>query len=117
MTVLLVVSERRTYSPLPIMPPSSGVAARTLNTLVSLPILSIHTRTLAHLCVGLFAPSAGQHLKDEQRRRRSQFDRGTSLAEREEFYYDDGSIHSAYRGYLQRESTSLPLPNHELTCT
>ncbi len=36
---------------------------------------------------GLFAPSAGQHMRDEQRRRRSQFDRGTSLAEREE--YDD----------------------------
>jgi hypothetical protein len=35
--------------------------------------------------VGLFAPSAGQHLRDEQRRRRSQFDRGTSLAEQEEY--------------------------------
>ncbi|TAQ84157.1 hypothetical protein B7494_g7530 [Chlorociboria aeruginascens] len=39
--------------------------------------------------VGLFAPSAGQHLRDEQRRRRSQYDRGTSLAEREEYGYDD----------------------------
>lgn len=35
--------------------------------------------------VGLFAPSAGQHMRDEQRRRKSQYDRGTSLAEREEF--------------------------------
>ncbi|KAL2068332.1 hypothetical protein VTL71DRAFT_16430 [Oculimacula yallundae] len=39
--------------------------------------------------VGLFAPSAGQHFRDEQRRRRSQYDRGTSLAERDE-YYDEG---------------------------
>ncbi|TGO69124.1 hypothetical protein BOTNAR_0015g00400 [Botryotinia narcissicola] len=39
--------------------------------------------------VGLFAPSAGQHLRDEQRRRRSQYDRGTSLAEREEYGFDD----------------------------
>ncbi|OWP05060.1 RNA recognition domain-containing protein [Marssonina coronariae] len=39
--------------------------------------------------VGLFAPSAGQHLRDEQRRRRSQYDRGTSLAERDEFYDDN----------------------------
>ncbi|KAI9049332.1 hypothetical protein LZ554_007176 [Drepanopeziza brunnea f. sp. 'monogermtubi'] len=44
--------------------------------------------------VGLFAPSAGQHLRDEQRRRRSQYDRGTSLAERDEFY-DEGP----YLGY------------------
>ncbi|KAE9374888.1 hypothetical protein N431DRAFT_405942 [Stipitochalara longipes BDJ] len=49
--------------------------------------------------VGLFAPSAGQHLRDEQRRRRSQFDRGTSLAEREEYdleYHSWGS-HRSYR--------------------
>ncbi|KAF5879639.1 putative rna recognition domain-containing protein 2 protein [Botrytis fragariae] len=39
--------------------------------------------------VGLFAPSAGQYLRDEQRRRRSQYDRGTSLAEREEYGFDD----------------------------
>ncbi|RDL35072.1 uncharacterized protein BP5553_07003 [Venustampulla echinocandica] len=37
---------------------------------------------------GLFAPSAGQKLRDEQRRRRSQYDRGTSLAEQEEYHYD-----------------------------
>ena len=45
-------------------------------------------------CSGLFAPSAGQHFRDEQRRRRSQYDRGTSLAERDE-YYDEG----LYIGY------------------
>ncbi|KGY15042.1 hypothetical protein PABG_12157 [Paracoccidioides brasiliensis Pb03] len=36
--------------------------------------------------VGLFAPRVGQQYRDEQRRRRSQFDRGTIAAERE-FYY------------------------------
>ncbi|KAH0565791.1 hypothetical protein GP486_000810 [Trichoglossum hirsutum] len=35
---------------------------------------------------GLFAPRAGQHFRDEQRRRRSQYDRGTRLAEMEEAY-------------------------------
>ena len=35
---------------------------------------------------GLFAPRAGQHNRDEQRRRRSQFDRGTRLAAMEEAY-------------------------------
>lgn len=43
--------------------------------------------------VGLFAPSAGQHMRDEQRRRRSQYDRGTSLAEREESGY---GTHESY---------------------
>src|SRR5699024_405474 len=32
---------------------------------------------------GLFAPRVGQQYRDEQRRRRSQFDRGTISAERE----------------------------------
>ncbi|KAI5298386.1 hypothetical protein KEM55_003449, partial [Ascosphaera atra] len=35
--------------------------------------------------VGLFAPRVGQQFRDEQRRRRSQFDRGTTAAERETF--------------------------------
>ena len=35
---------------------------------------------------GLFAPRAGQHFRDEQRRRRSQYDRGTRLAELEDAY-------------------------------
>ncbi|KXJ94391.1 RNA recognition motif 2-domain-containing protein [Microdochium bolleyi] len=38
--------------------------------------------------VGLFTPNAGQHFRDEQRRRRSQFDRGTRFAEYEEYDYD-----------------------------
>lgn len=39
--------------------------------------------------VGLFTPNAGQQFRDEQRRRRSQYDRGTRLAALEE--YDLGS--------------------------
>lgn len=39
------------------------------------------------LCsIGLFAPRVGQQYRDEQRRRRSQFDRGTTAAEREIVY-------------------------------
>jgi hypothetical protein len=33
---------------------------------------------------GLFAPRAGQQFRDEQRRRRSNFDRGTRLAQVED---------------------------------
>lgn len=40
--------------------------------------------------VGLFTPNAGQHFRDEQRRRRSQFDRGTRLAALEEYDYETG---------------------------
>lgn len=36
------------------------------------------------ICKGLFTPNAGQHFRDEQRRRRSQYDRGTRLAALEE---------------------------------
>ncbi|KAI0433941.1 RNA recognition motif 2-domain-containing protein [Xylaria sp. FL1042] len=46
--------------------------------------------------VGLFTPNAGQHFRDEQRRRRSQFDRGTRMAEAEEFDYDAALHHSFY---------------------
>lgn len=35
---------------------------------------------------GLFAPRAGQNFRDEQRRRRSQYDRGTRHAEIEDSY-------------------------------
>lgn len=47
--------------------------------------------------VGLFAPRAGQNFRDEQRRRRSQYDRGTRLAEMEDAY--DIDRHD-YRGDL-----------------
>ncbi|KAF4512717.1 hypothetical protein G6O67_000064 [Ophiocordyceps sinensis] len=43
--------------------------------------------------VGLFTPNAGQHFRDEQRRRRSQYDRGTRLAALEEYDYDTAIQH------------------------
>ncbi|KAH7349553.1 RNA recognition motif 2-domain-containing protein [Plectosphaerella cucumerina] len=41
--------------------------------------------------VGLFTPNAGQHFRDEQRRRRSQYDRGTRLAALEEQDFEAAS--------------------------
>lgn len=46
--------------------------------------------------IGLFTPNAGQHFRDEQRRRRSQFDRGTRLAALEEFDRDLNYNHNFY---------------------
>ncbi|RYO84625.1 hypothetical protein DL766_000704 [Monosporascus sp. MC13-8B] len=46
--------------------------------------------------VGLFTPNAGQHFRDEQRRRRSQFDRGTRLAALEEFDQDLAIHHNLH---------------------
>ncbi|RYP71664.1 hypothetical protein DL771_004615 [Monosporascus sp. 5C6A] len=46
--------------------------------------------------VGLFTPNAGQNFRDEQRRRRSQFDRGTRLAALEEFDQDLAIHHNLY---------------------
>lgn len=43
---------------------------------------------LTSFALGLFTPNAGQHFRDEQRRRRSQYDRGTRLAALEEYDYD-----------------------------
>lgn len=37
-------------------------------------------------CLGLFSPGGGQNPRHDQRRRRSQFDRGTRLAQMEEAY-------------------------------
>ncbi|MCJ1329932.1 hypothetical protein MMC10_006613 [Thelotrema lepadinum] len=53
--------------------------------------------------VGLFAPRAGQQFRDEQRRRRSQFDRGTRLAEMEDF------CHLEHRHAPQYASASVAL--------
>ncbi|RCI10754.1 hypothetical protein L249_5365 [Ophiocordyceps polyrhachis-furcata BCC 54312] len=47
--------------------------------------------------VGLFTPNAGQHFRDEQRRRRSQYDRGTRLAALEEYDYET-AIQQLYGG-------------------
>lgn len=45
--------------------------------------------------IGLFTPNAGQHFRDEQRRRRSQYDRGTRLAALEEYDYES-TFHQMY---------------------
>ncbi|KAH6636087.1 hypothetical protein F5144DRAFT_591361 [Chaetomium tenue] len=50
--------------------------------------------------VGLFTPNAGQHFRDEQRRRRSQYDRGTRLAALEEYDYD---AHAQQHGYFGQQ--------------
>ncbi|KAK4143870.1 meiosis protein mei2 [Dichotomopilus funicola] len=50
--------------------------------------------------VGLFTPNAGQHFRDEQRRRRSQYDRGTRLAALEEYDYNTQARPQGY--YLQQ---------------
>ncbi|KAI1464745.1 RNA recognition motif 2-domain-containing protein [Daldinia caldariorum] len=44
--------------------------------------------------VGLFTPNAGQHFRDEQRRRRSQFDRGNPRLE--EYDYDTAICRQSY---------------------
>ncbi|TQW04390.1 hypothetical protein V2A60_007055 [Cordyceps javanica] len=51
--------------------------------------------------IGLFTPNAGQHFRDEQRRRRSQYDRGTRLAALEE--YDLEAIQHLYIGNERTE--------------
>ncbi|KAL8795982.1 MAG: hypothetical protein Q9195_001558 [Heterodermia aff. obscurata] len=62
--------------------------------------------------VGLFAPRAGQNFRDEQRRRRSQFDRGTRLAEMEDAYDDrhdyHGELTPSYRGIPLKYRQSSP---------
>lgn len=68
--------------------------------------------------VGLFAPRAGQNFRDEQRRRRSQFDRGTRLAEMEDAYDDRhdyrGEVPPYYQGSSLRCRRSSPyLPTFE----
>ncbi|PHH72187.1 hypothetical protein CDD80_4716 [Ophiocordyceps camponoti-rufipedis] len=49
-----------------------------------------HSQTLT---ISLFTPNAGQHFRDEQRRRRSQYDRGTRLAALEEYDYEAAMQH------------------------
>ena len=52
--------------------------------------------------VGLFAPRAGQHFRNQQRRRRSQYDRGTRLAEFEDAYEVEDFAGSLICGYGPR---------------
>lgn len=47
----------------------------------------VHVADVWCIFKGLFTPNAGQHFRDEQRRRRSQYDRGTRLAALEEYDY------------------------------
>ena len=65
-----------------------AAALKMLSTLVRLRARPIFTSLCQLICavVGLFAPRAGQNFRDEQRRRRSQYDRGTRLAEIEDNY-------------------------------
>lgn len=49
---------------------------------------SLFSGTKIELSIGLFTPNAGQHFRDEQRRRRSQYDRGTRLAALEEYDFE-----------------------------
>jgi hypothetical protein len=53
---------------------------------------ALRTRT-KYVYTGLFTPNAGQHFRDEQRRRRSQYDRGTRLAALEEYDYESHLQH------------------------
>lgn len=59
--------------------------------------------------VGLFAPRAGQHYRDEQRRRKSKYDRGTRLAEMEEneFYDIEGGA-GGFMGQYQLQEYQEP---------
>ena len=59
------------------------------STLVSIPwVILVNSVELTSYCLGLFTPNAGQHFRDEQRRRRSQYDRGTRLAALEEYEFE-----------------------------
>ncbi|KAG8676731.1 hypothetical protein FPOAC2_02839 [Fusarium poae] len=49
--------------------------------------------------VGLFTPTAGQHFREAQRHRHSQFDRGTRLAALEEATYEHSVAHSRHSRY------------------
>lgn len=57
---------------------------------------------------GLFAPRAGQQFRDEQRRRRSQYDRGTRLAELE---YSNGCDDYGRFGMLDGKHTHSSHPS------
>ncbi|EGC48275.1 meiosis protein MEI2 [Histoplasma capsulatum var. duboisii H88] len=63
--------------------------------------------------VGLFAPRVGQQYRDEQRRRRSQFDRGTTAAEREAYFVRSSSSFTARRGALNGNGSG----NGNLSCS
>ena len=62
---------------------------------------------------GLFAPRAGQNFRDEQRRRRSQYDRGTRLAEIEDSYE---TRHQDYRSQPNSFNAVSPYERSRGSC-
>ncbi|RDK36739.1 hypothetical protein M752DRAFT_310948 [Aspergillus phoenicis ATCC 13157] len=64
--------------------------------------------------VGLFAPRVGQQYRDEQRRRRSQFDRGTTAAEREIVYVRTFAPRRPYGVGNGLRSTSCTYPGMKM---
>lgn len=61
--------------------------------------------------LGLFAPRVGQRFRDEQRRRRSRYDRGTRLAEIEEYGQEDES--QSPQGLLGFHAQAMPYPVYQ----
>lgn len=72
---------------------------------------SLYTNT--NKTPGLFAPRVGQQYRDEQRRRRSQFDRGTTAAEREAYFVRSSSSFTTRRGALNGNGSG----NGNLSCS
>ena len=64
--------------------------------------------------IGLFAPRAGQDFRDAQRRRRSQYDRGTRFAESEERLFFQGQLASP--GLLHTATSPSSMGPYTPTC-
>jgi hypothetical protein len=56
----------------------------------------LHRKIDTNLIAGLFTPTAGQHFREAQRHRHSQYDRGTRLAALEEATYENYGRHYRY---------------------
>ena len=83
MLTQLLMLGKRIYSQRLITHRSCAALVRTLNILVGFQEIFPDFCVQLLISPGLFAPAAGQTVRDEQRRRRSQFDRGTTMAEQE----------------------------------
>jgi hypothetical protein len=71
----------------------------------------LHRHTYSCDVTGLFAPRHGQQFRDDQRRRRSQYDRGTTAAEmeaRNEGIYDPARDPRTYGAPRFGRSMFLP---------
>lgn len=84
--------------------PRCVAALRTPSTLVRSLVERSSTcdSSLTGCSAGLFAPRAGQNFRDEQRRRRSQYDRGTRLAEIEDSFRLSHQFRGPEPGYGYR---------------